>query len=250
MTKIPLFCLSFNQPHYLQNLVNHWRFYHPDIEKNPIYIFDNGSQSERLLELLEYYQHDRWSGATVKRYTDNNFIPNLKHFVETYIQPNYDYYVLSDCDILPHPSTPWNYLDVFRHLIDSGYHRAGFGLILDDLSPNLHLRANIIHDELQNLQQPFEFEFEGKTYNAHKAALDTTFCMFTTKNTGWYAPMSAKDWSNSVRVFKAFHLPWHLDEDRLNPEMEYYFQQAKYRVPGEPSAGQNNHRPKQFSPPI
>jgi hypothetical protein len=247
MTKIPLVCLSYNQPTYLQQLILHWQFYHPNRETHPILIFDNGSRSLKLERLFSYYSNE---GIEIYRYTDNNFIPNLTDFINRYIKPNYEYYVLSDCDILPHPSTPWNYLDVFRHLIDTGYHRAGFGLIIDDLSPNLHLRANIIHDEKENLKQAFSFFYGDTSYDAFKAPLDTTFCMYTTKNSGWYAPMSGADWSNSVRVFKAWHLPWHLDEDRLNPEMEYYFQQAKYRVPGLPSAGQNNHRPAKYSPPI
>jgi hypothetical protein len=249
MTPIPLVCLSFNQPTFLQNLINHWRFYHPNEETHPIYIFDNGSTNSDLLYLLTDY-HNTTDDIRPYQYTDNNFIPNLTHFLNTVIKPKYEYYVLSDCDILPHPSTPWNYLDVFRHLIDSGYHRAGFGLIIDDLSPNLHLRANIIHDEKENLKSPISFEFEGKTYEGFKAPTDTTFTMFTTKNTGWYAPMNGKDWGNSVRVFKSFHCPWHLDEDRLNPEMVYYYEQAKPHVPGQPSAGASTRRPKKYSPPI
>lgn len=244
MTKIPLVCLSFNQKTYLQQLMLHWRFYHPDPETHPIIIFDNGSTSFQLLNFLAQVKDEE--GITVWHYEDNNFIPNLTHLIDNFIKPHYQYYVLSDCDIQPHPSTPWNYLDVFKHLIDSGYHRAGFGLILDDLSPNLHLRANIIHDENENLKQPFDFEFEGKTYNAHKAAIDTTFALHTTKNTGWYAPMSGKDWSNCVRVFRAYHLTWHLDFDNINPEMDFYFKLAKYRVPGQPSAGSNNCRPVHY----
>lgn len=248
MTKIPLVCLSYNQPTFLQQLILHWRFYHPNEETHPIYIFDNGSQSPDLYRVLDHLDNIR--AAKIKFYSDNNFIPNLRHFIDTVINPHYEYYVLSDCDILPHPSTPFNYLDVFKHLIDSGYHRAGFGLILDDLSPNLHLRANIIHDENENLKQPFDFEFEGKTYNAFKAPTDTTFTMFTTKNSGWYAPMSGQDWGNAARVFKSFHMPWFLDEDRLPPEMVYYFENAKPHEHGKPSAGANSHRPKQYSPPI
>lgn len=241
---IPLICLSYNQPSYLKMLIAHWQYYHNDIEKYPIIIFDNGSTSPELMQLLRYYSAR--TEIKVVWYDKNNFIPNLKDFIANYITGKYEYYVLSDCDILPHPSAPWNYLDVFMHLIDSGYHRAGFGLISDNLPDTLHLGANIAHDERQLLSQPVSIDYNGKTYSGFKAPIDTTFCMYTTKNSGWSAPMGGNDWGNCVRIFEAFHMPWYIDGENMTPEMDFYFTSAKYRVPGTPSAGANNSRPKQY----
>lgn len=243
MTRIPLVCLSYNLPTYLQQLILHWRFYHPNEETHPIYIFDNGSQSPDLYRVLDHLDNIR--AAKIKFYSDNNFIPNLRHFIDTVINPHYEYYVLSDCDILPHPSTPWNYLDVFKHLIDSGYHRAGFGLITDDLPLYCSNRANIIHNETSLLTNPISFEFEGQVYEGYVAPIDTTFCAYSTKNSGWAAPMNGKDWGNCVRLFRAFHQTWYLNPEHVNPEMDYYFKSVKKHTGG-PSAGNNTHRPNGY----
>lgn len=238
--KIPLVILSFNQPTYLKQLALWWRFFHPDKDKHPIYVFDNGSTSREVIRFVKKEHNDGniWGCS----YSSNNFIPNLTDFINREINGAYEYYCLSDCDILPSPSTPHNYLDIFKGLIESGYHHAGFGLITDDLPPWLNEREMIIGNENELLKNPVEYA----GHSGFKAPLDTTFCMYTTQNSGWYAPMDGRDWGNCVRMFKAFHLGWYVDGDHLNSEQEFYFRVAKYRVTGQPSAGMNNNRPKQY----
>lgn len=233
--KIPIIICSFNQPTYLQMMCLQWRWYHPDADKYPIYIFDNGSDIDqvfkgRLYDTVHTYHYDQ-----------NNFIPNLQAFLSEHIIPHYMYYVLTDPDLFIHPATPPNFLEIFKGLIESGYHRAGFGLISQDI-PEWNFEAAMIKgNEAELLSQPVEF----RGYHGYKAPLDTTFCLYSTKN-GWYSPMNGHDWGNCVRMFQAFHLPWYLHHDYINPEMDFYFKAAKYRVPGQPSAGANNNRPKQY----
>lgn len=234
--KIPIIICSFNQPTYLQQMCMQWRWYYPDSEQYPIYIFDNGSDLEHTFK--------GWICPTAKiiHYDDNNFIPNLTNFLNVHIKPHYEYYVITDPDLFIHPTTPPDFLQVFKGWIDNGYHRAGFGLIIDDI-PSWNFEADTIkYNERELLQTPVYYG----NYIGYEAPLDTTFCMYTSKNSGWHAPMNGKDWSNCVRMFKAFHLTWYLHPEHINPEMDYYFKAAKFRVPGQPSAGMTNNSPIQY----
>ena len=121
---IPLIILNFNQLFYLKNLINWWKWYYPE---NPVHIIDNNSNYINLIA---------WYGAVeglyhIKRCSENNATKNLKEYLETY---SFEYYVISDPDIMPHPSTPHNFLDYFKAAIDQGYHRAGFDLITHDIT--------------------------------------------------------------------------------------------------------------------
>lgn len=239
MKNIPLIIPVFNQLTYLKNLINWWKWYHPE---NPIYILDNASTYKPL---LEFYKENKDNNIGIHICQENNFIPNMKKFIEETINKNYEYYVISDPDIMPHPNTPPNFLDVWKSAIENHkFHRAGFGLITNDLPPYLNEREMIIGNEAELLK-----DREALTYGGHmgfKAPIDTTFCLYQTANGGWKAPMDGADWGNCLRLFSAFHLGWYVDGDNLNDEMKHYFETSKYRVPGEPSAGKNNNRPKQF----
>jgi hypothetical protein len=174
----------------------------------------------------------------------NDFIPNLTEMIKEVVEKEFDYYVISDPDIMPHPATPPNFLAVWKTYIDNyNFHRAGFNLITDELPSWLNERAMIIGNEKELLVNPV-LSYDGHT--GYKAPIDTTFCLYKTANGGWSAPMGGEDWGNCLRLFSAFHLGWYIDGENLNPEMRHYFQSSKYRVPGEPSAGKNNNRPKEF----
>lgn len=233
--KIPIVICSFNQPTYLMQMCLQWRWYHPDAEKYPIYIFDNGSDIDTVFK-------DRlYPTVHTYHYTENNFIPNLTEFLNVHIHPHYSYYVITDPDILIHPATPPNFLDVFVDLIKEGYHRAGFGLIVDDIPEWNFERAMIQGNERELLTDVVEIN----GMKGYRAPLDTTFCLYSTKRP-WSSPMNGHDWGNCVRMFNAFHLTWYLHPEHINEEMHNYFMRAKYRVPGQPSAGANNNRPKQY----
>jgi hypothetical protein len=202
---------------------------------------DNGSDYGPLLQY--YKDFDTTISVTIIMYSENNCAKNLKEFIETSIKGKYDYYVISDPDIMPHPNTPPNFLEIWKGYIDKGYHRVGFNLITDNLPNWLNEREMIVGNEKELLRNPVE------EYNGHigfLAPIDTTFAMYSTKNSGWSSPMNSRDWSNSLRIFDAFHLGWYQHPDYVNPEMDHYYRTAKYRVPGEPSAGKNNNKPRQY----
>lgn len=239
MKNIPLLIPNFNQLTYLLNLINWWKFYNPD---NPIHIIDNGSNYRPLIDF--YMKRQIFSGVEIFRHIDNDCTKNLAIHLKSEFMADYDYYVISDPDIMPHPATPPNFLEIFKQEIDeNGYHHVGFQLIIDDLPDWLYKKDWLIGDE-KALRQNETFTISG--HKAWKAPIDTTFALYTKKNGGWRSPMSAEAWSNSLRVFNAFHLGWYIDGERLNPEMENYFNTAKQFVPGEPSAGKNNYRPEKF----
>lgn len=241
--KIPLVIPVFNQLTYTRNLINWFHFYYPN---NPIYIVDNGSTYEPLIENYKHGTFEFMAKVGVFRYRENNFHANMDAFIKGYIHANYGYYIISDPDIMPHPSTPGNFLETFKDLITVGYHRAGFGLITEGIT--VHNKAHILsnENELKNNSSEVYAIVNGKTVVGRKSPIDTTFCLYSVANGGWSSPMNGIDWGNCVRIFEAFHLPWHLDEGNLNEEMKYYFEHCNKFIPGQPSAGANNYRPKQY----
>lgn len=233
--KIPLIIPNYNQLTYLRNLINWWKWYHPDY---PVFIVDNGSDYPPL---LEYYESLSDALVFINRNTENDFIGNLTRFISS--NKEYEYYVVSDPDIMPHPNTPPNFLEIWKRYLDNGYHRIGFNLITEDLPDWLHDKNMIQHNEKELLIEEVvnEHGFPG-----YRAPIDTTFAMYTTKNKGWHAPVDGNLWTNCIRLFNAFHLGWYVNGDYLNEEMRHYFQTANYKDHTKPSAGRNNNRPKEF----
>jgi len=240
---IPVIIPVFNQLSYLKNFVNWWAWYYPE---NDIYIVDNASTYEPLLDYYEQVAYEN-KKIHIVLCSENKCAENLADVIKERIEGLYDYYVVSDPDVMIHPSTPPDFLDVFKNCLDvHNFHRVGFGLITDDLPEWLHKREEIIYNESQLMHDPYELKYNDKIYTGFKAPLDTTFSMFKSSH-GWYAPMNGVDWGNCLRLFKAFHLTWYLSDD-VNPEMENYFTTAKYRDLGPVSAGKNNSRPKKYTP--
>jgi hypothetical protein len=238
-TQIPLVIINFNQLTYLRNLVTWWRWYAPDAE---IFVLDNASSYPPL---LEYYEQE--PGLDVRRFPENKAPENLRTFLDEVVHPRFSHYVVSDADVCPHPATPMDFLEVLRHAVDElGYHHAGLGLIIDDLPPWSIDRELTLRNEGAARDKPVKVRYDGREIVGHKAPIDTTFCLFKTANGGWYAPMKPKDWTNSLRVFEAFHLPWYLDAGQINAEMDNYFRTARHRDHGAVSAGKNNYRPAQY----
>lgn len=223
--EIPLIICNFNQLTFTRNLVNWFSFYYPE---NPIWIIDNASDYEPLLKW--------YTGMNVAQYKENDFIGNLKNFLNNH---RFDYYIISDPDIMPHPSTPPDFLSYFKAVVDGGYHRCGFDLIWQDIPEWNPKKGWIQGDQRGLIAEPVDVHgFTGK-----KAPIDTTFCLYKASNGGWSAPMPGNLWGSSVRLFDAFHLTWYLHKDYLNEEMIHYFSTVKKRDITKPSAGRNHFNP-------
>lgn len=234
----PLIVPVFNQLTYLKNILNWWKWYAPN---QPVYIVDNNSDYGPL---LEFYVNMKYENVYLGSFGENECSKNIRRTIDGEIQGKYDYYCLSDPDISIHPSTPPNFLEIWKDYIDNkGYHHVGFNLITEGLPEWLHDREMKIRNEKEFLQNPVE---TSHGFIGYRAPIDTTFAMYTTKNSGWHSPMNGQDWGNSLRIFESFHLGWYQHPDYVNPEMDHYYRTAKYRVPGEPSAGKNNNKPAQY----
>lgn len=231
---IPFLICNFNQLTYLRNLINQIRWYYPE---NRIYVVDNGSDYEPL---LRYYAN---SSFHLIACMENDFIGNLKNALSS-SSIDLEYYVITDPDISILPTTPPNFLEIFKAAIDNhGFHHAGFGLKVDDI-PAWNPKAGWIQgDERALLNSPVTITHDGVNYPAWRAPIDTCFALYKRDNSGWQAPMSGEHWSNSVRIFEAVHLPWYLDAKNLNPEMQHYYETCKRRELGQPSAGRTHYAP-------
>lgn len=230
---IPLIIPNYNLLTYLKNFIIWWRWYNAD---SPIYVVDNGSNYEPL---LNWYNANP-ENVIIVRYPENTFIPNLTDFLRTHPFP---YYVISDPDLMPHPNTPPNFLQVWKDAIDKhGYHRSGFDILASEIPAWNNKQGWIQGDENAIHTQ----EVQIGEHTGYKCAIDTTTALYKSANGGWAAPMNSRDWGNCLRIFNAYHLPWHLHPEHINAEMDNYFKTAKYRVIGQPSAGMNNSRPQQY----
>jgi hypothetical protein len=238
---IPLLIPCFNQLTYLRNLVNWFRFY----SKGDIYILDNSSTYPPLREYLSYI-HGR-DNISVIGFERNDGADNLRALINEKISKTYEYYVISDPDVMPHPSVPADFLEVFRYCVDGlGYHHAGFCLKIDDLPDNIENKALILNNEALFWQTSVAVTYGGRTYRAYRAPIDTTFALYKSDR-GWEKPLRP-EWNNSLRMFEAFHLPWYIDPKRVNEEMDFYFKTARGPVSiyGKAYDLYANYRPAQY----
>ena len=235
---IPLIIPYFMQPTYLKNAINWFHWYYP---KNHIFILVNGFNShgsEHVDMSDERIHYIPFNGNDCA----NNLSLSLSNFP-------FEYYIISDPDIMPHPATPPCFLEVMKQAIDEhGFHRAGFNLITSDIPDWLHKRDEIKYNEECLRLKEEEIDYKSIVYKGFRAPLDTTFCLYKKSNGGWYAPMSGEDWSNCLRIFDAFHLQWYIHPDHVNDEMHKYYTNCQYRDLSPVSAGKNNNRPLKYMP--
>jgi hypothetical protein len=170
---------------------------------------------------------------------------NLSTVVTSRIIKEYEYFIVSDPDIMPYPSTPSNFLDIFRYCIDRyGYHRVGFCLRIIDIPSYVEEREEIMNHESQFWQNPREIIYDGKMYTGYKAPIDTTFALYRSKT---FLPGNDQDlWENSLRILEAFHLGWYIDPLNINEEMDYYFKTSHFRTLDDKRTLYNSYRPNKI----
>jgi hypothetical protein len=238
--QIPLIIPSFNQLCYLRQLVNWWRLHRPN---DPVIVVDNASDDPALVRWLSA-PHEM---VEIRRFDENRCVQNLAETIQK-AKEHHPFYVISDPDILPHPATPPDFLEILVKLVsEMGFHHAGFNLITNDLPQDLNpgYRRKIINNEaLAQGQEIVEVGHQGRKHQARRAAIDTTFALYSSKGSGWHAPMDGGDWSNAVRIFRAFHLQWYIRDWAVPEEMQRYYKSALGPDHGSgTSAGRNNYRP-------
>lgn len=244
--EIPLIIPSFNQMVYLVNLVNWWNYY---TNYAQVFIVDNASTYKPLVNLYDHI-NKIWPNIHVLTYKENNCGNNLNHLIQTKIHREYNYYCISNPDIMPCPFIPENFLDIYKHCLDNyGFHHVGFALKINDLPDYIDNKELIIkrQSHFYSDKKKFKVEYKGKGYKGHKNPIDLTFAMYKTANGGWMFPMDRGDWGNALRLFPAFHLEWYIDPNTKIRETDYYYKTAMQREqPGEKIKGVNSYRPKKY----
>lgn len=233
---IPIIILNYNQLAYLKNLIWWWKWYYP---KNPIYIVDSNSDYEPL---LEYYENNKVEFQTI--YHKKNML--WENLATTVKQMEYDYYFIAPADMMPHPNTPPNFLEIMQYCIDEvGYHHVGFTLNVHDLPHFIENEEEILDNENRFSEVPVTIEHKESSWPAYKAPVDATLALYK-KSDGWSHPMEPEKWDNSLRIFEAFHLPWYQHPDYVNEEMDNYYKTCKKNKENKVSEGWNHYRPKQY----
>jgi hypothetical protein len=242
--QIPLIIPNFNQLHYLVNLINWWNYY---TGSAPVYVVDNKSTYNPL---LKFYNGMHFDNVKVLMYAENNCGENLMQLITSQIHPKYNFYCISNPDIMPHPGTPENFLQLFRYCIEEkGYHHAGFQLKIDDLPWYIDNRDMVMQNEKKFWHSERKIIFEKHIYGAQMASIDLTFCMYSTENGGWQWPKDKKNWGNSLRILEAFHLGWYISPDTRIDDHLNYFKTClnKNHDPNAPlRKGENNYKPNKF----
>ncbi len=198
---ITIFIISFNRLSYLERLVNFL------IEKHytNIHIIDNNSSYQPLLEYLSTVP------CTVHRLSNNlghKAVWECGLFDDIITN---QFYVVSDCDILPSDDLPENFIAYFLELLtrNKKITKVGFALKIDDLPDHFNQKKKVIEWESKYWANEIEKDI-------YYAPIDTTFALY---RPGIYP--NRKKWWESLRVsgpFLAKHLPWY--EDSLNPSEE------------------------------
>ena len=124
-------------------------------------------------------------------------------------------YVVTDCDVVPHPDCPGDWLEYLSRILDRFPDRTkvGLGLSIDDLPDHYQYRWQVVAWEQQHWNHPINSGLYG-------AAIDTTLAV--------WQPLEVQpnfSLGPAVRTgypYLAKHLPWYEDSSNLSEEQVYY----------------------------
>lgn len=127
-----------------------------------------------------------------------------------------EYYVVTDCDIVPDKGCPEDAINYFYKLLSRfpQLTKVGFGLRIDDLPPCFSNREIVTHWEKKFWEKKFP------NANLFKASIDTTFALY---KPGIF-PEERRWWASGRTGFPyiAQHLPWYEDSLESSEETKYY----------------------------
>lgn len=199
---VPILINSFNRLSYLRELVESLR----SRGYENLYVIDNASTYEPLLRYydeahLRVFRLDANVGYLAMWTT-----PVCDLFI-------HDYYVYTDCDVVPAPECPPDFIARFQGALVRypDIAKIGFGLKTDDLPDGYAMKESVVEHERQFLAHPAE-------PGLYRAPIDTTFAL--------YRPGAAGgSWLTALRTgepYLARHLPWYADSaDPTDEEIIY-----------------------------
>jgi hypothetical protein len=233
---IPLIIPNYNQLYCLRNLINWFQYYH---KGNQVYIIDNNSDYEPLLNFYELCNKGIIENVKVVRYTDNTCVKNIVDFIKGVKN---DYYILSNPDISPCFTVPENYLDIWKYCIDKlGYYKVGFNLLLDNIPKHNKNKDIITHWENSLITKVIDIKFNDEIYKAKIMPSDMTYCLYSREKGGW--TRDYEKWYNALRLFDAEHIGWYIQPDTKIEENINYFSNCKPASDGNGNNGGNNYNP-------
>jgi hypothetical protein len=170
--------------------------------------------------LLNYYQQTR---HYVVRLDTNmgHLAPWRSGAIDVHVGAD-EYYVESDCDVVPDPACPNDLLAVLRRLLDlyPEHVKAGLGLRTDNLPLWYRHRRSVVRWERRFWATLMPHDDPGLP-PLYEAPIDTTFAM--------YRPSENPTLDTAIRTgwpYVGRHEPWYLNSWRQSAEQRYYVAHA------------------------
>lgn len=216
---IPIIIISFNQLHYLKQLVEFLK----KSNYSNIVIIDNNSTYKPLLDYFDSIE------STVSLHRLNE---NMGHLVfwknkELFDKYSKGYYVITDADIVPDDGCPEDFVLHFKKLLNKNYQvtKVGFSLKIGDIPDTNINKQKVIDWESQFWNnQNKDGDFISK--------IDTTFAIYRP-----YYKYNSDSFYDAIRTknpWQAKHGGWYLDNKNLTEEQLFYFsvcnQSSSWRI--------------------
>lgn len=221
-TRVPLIIPAFNNPFYIKNFY----FQIALLDCFEVYIFDNGSSYEPL---LEFYDEIKGEVEIVK--FDVNLGPRIFFLSDHIYQRLPQYFCVSDPDLQLNPELPSSFLCDLIDLTDRcEVGKAGFALDISErelMTPKKFRHASGWKHVWESEAEHWQHQVSGDPIGEplYLADLDTTFALYNKRFFNRSSPFDA------IRVggrYTAKHLPWYLTCDVPAVEREVYANTALY----------------------
>lgn len=186
-----------------------------------IVLVDNASTYPPLLRYLDRSKHYVVRlGANV-----GHLAPWDAGVIDVHIGAD-EYYVETDCDVVPDAACPGDVLPLLRQLLDRfpEHCKAGLGLRIDNLPRWFRHRDEVARWEQQFWQKTIPASDEGWP-TLYEAPVDTTFAM--------YRPSSRPLLDKAIRTgfpYVARHEPWHANSWIPGREQRFYQAHASREI--------------------
>jgi hypothetical protein len=213
-----IFIISFNRPTMLRRLVERLRELRADAG---IVIIDNAST---FPPLLDYYAELSYPVIRLRENLGHRVLEHL--WADEAFRREHEldarHYAYTDCDVVPHHDCTEGFLDVFAELLlrYPWSEKVGFGLAIDDLPEHSSLVRHREEDsrwrDLWCRQQ--RYWSRPLEPGVFEAPIDTTLAL---RRAGT-RPGRTRRAIRTGHPLIAHHLPWYLDDERLDEEYRFY----------------------------